>query len=259
MAEKALGAERVTAQAPGECGLDFENVEDSGTENAKQAPLDHALRLAGRGILVFPCRVATKAPLTPNGFKDASTDADTIRAWWREHPDALIGVPTGIKFVVLDLDLQHAEAQEFYASANLPLTRKHTTRSGGRHLLFKPDALVKNTASKIWRHIDTRGLGGYVIWWPATGLEVTHGGVLAAVQYIRQIDGAVDAATRAPVGQRDCVTFWTACRLVELVGRGVLDANTAEALVIQAARTNGLGERDGRLKFRSALRQVRSA
>ena len=67
-----------------------------------------SLKLARRGIPVFPCG-PDKRPLTPNGFKDASTDPDLVHEWWAEHPDALIGVPTGEKFVVVDVDLQHAD------------------------------------------------------------------------------------------------------------------------------------------------------
>jgi hypothetical protein len=108
MGEKDSGAERVTAQAPGGCGSP--QSENSATQIAMQAPVDHALRLATGGIEVFPCK-QDKKPLTERGFKDVSADADAIKTWWRDHPDALIGVPTGIHFVVLDLDLQYPEAQ----------------------------------------------------------------------------------------------------------------------------------------------------
>ena len=83
-------------------------------------PLEKALDLARRGVPVFPCKVADKTPYTTHGFKDASTDPARIRRWWSRWPDALIGVPTGIKFVVVDVDLQHREAQQWYARANLP-------------------------------------------------------------------------------------------------------------------------------------------
>jgi len=61
-----------------------------------KAVIDHALRLAARGVPVFPCK-QDKKPHTARGFKDASTDAEIIRAWWDKHPDALIGVPVGAR------------------------------------------------------------------------------------------------------------------------------------------------------------------
>ena len=70
--------------------------------------VDAALRYAAKGWPVFPCR--GKIPLTPHGFHDASTDAATIEARWRENPDALISVATGRagRVVVLDIDVKHA-------------------------------------------------------------------------------------------------------------------------------------------------------
>src|SRR5262249_7040147 len=119
-----------------------------------------ALKVARHGVPVFPCN-DDKKPLVKlgEGFKYASVDPDVIRDWWERWPDALVSVRTGVKFVVLDIDLtKHVEAAKWYGHANLPITRTHVTRSGGRHLLFQPDGRFRNTTSKICRGVDTKGI-----------------------------------------------------------------------------------------------------
>jgi hypothetical protein len=231
--------------------------------------ITHAQNLAARGHAVFPCRL-DKAPLTPCGFKDASTNADTIARWWTTWPDALIGVPTGDKFVVADCDLQHVEAQYWYAHANIPTTRTHVTRSGGRHLLFQPHPEVRCTAGRIHPHIDTRGLGGFVIWWPACGLEVLHAEVLAPVPAFilrslsrppallpsptsftptaetasRQLEGIVRTVAQASEGERNNLTFWGACRLAEMAALGLLNRTDAFNIAVEAGGRNGLSRHE---------------
>ena len=209
----------------------------------------HAVKLAALSIPVFPCQL-NKKPYTARGFKDASTDPEMIRSWWRQFPDALMGIPTGEKFVVLDLDFQHPEAQQWYHETNLPITRKHVTRSGGRHLLFKPHPDFKNSASKICRGVDTRGLGGYIIWWPACGYEVLHDGALAEVpewlvealapparvvdftEFARtkfpkavgrpsaRLQGVLNAVARAREGERNELLFWGASCIRDMIANG---------------------------------------
>ena len=64
---------------------------------------DAALRYAELGYPVFPCAAGGKVPLTPRGFKDATTDAAQIRAWWEKDPDANIGMPTA-GLLAIDVD-----------------------------------------------------------------------------------------------------------------------------------------------------------
>jgi hypothetical protein len=212
--------------------------------------LEWALHLASKGNPVFPCG-HTKAPLVSGGFKSATTDAARIREWWQRWPYALVGVATGIKFVVIDLDLQHAAANQWYARANLPLTRMHVTRSGGRHLLFKPHEAIGCTTGKLWKHIDTRGLGGYVIWWPSDDLEVMHGNVLAEIPnwIVNRLNepktefrpvheggppasermlGILERVAAAQEGERNSLTYWAACRVREMVELG--EMNSVEGL-----------------------------
>jgi Bifunctional DNA primase/polymerase, N-terminal len=243
-----------------------------------QNPMQEALVLARRGVAVFPCRADNKAPLTPHGFKDASIDPDPITTWWSRWPDALIGVPTGIEFVVLDIDCsRHVEAAEWYGKANLPLTRTHITRSSGRHLLFRPDDRVRNTAGKICLGIDTRGLGGYIIWWPATGLQVLYSDTLAPVPEwiikalepppppppsdtsnipsVASIRGALRVLAGAQKGERNAALFWTSCRMGEATRAGVVTENEALALLISVGRQVGLLDREILLTARSGLRK----
>jgi hypothetical protein len=244
------------------------------TVSALAAALDLANRLA-----LFPCD-NEKRPLTPHGFKDASTDPDQIRKWWKRWPNALIGVPTGDKFCVVDADLQHPEAQAWYGKANLPDTRTHTTRSGGRHLLFRPHDAFRCSAGKIWKHVDTRGAGGYVIWWPAEGLEVLHAGTIAAVpdwiiakvnppsapplssppltpeRAQHKLAGIIRTIASASVGERNHITFWGACRLAEMVAENTISQIEAINLTIEAATRAGLPHQEARKSAASAFKTV---
>jgi hypothetical protein len=241
-----------------------------------------ALKLAERGLPVFPCNTASKAPLIATGFKAATTDTVIITAWWSAWPNALIGVPTGIKFVVLDLDLQHEDARRWYDEnrARLPRTRTHVTRSGGQHLLFAPNDKVTCTTSKLGPHIDTRGRGGYVIWWPAARLEVAHPGELAAVpdwiiealhpprpptvvtarRQVRatardQLSGIIRCIAGAREGERNRITFWGACRLAEMAAENAINRSEAIEIVIEAARRAGLPRDEARRTARSAFQR----
>ena len=229
--------------------------------DARAVALDLAKRLP-----VFPCD-NDKRPFTAHGFKDASTDSDVIRRWWTRWPDALIGVPTGIKFCVVDVDLQHSEAQEWYGQANLPLTRTHVTRSGGRHLLFWPHdefTLQRFQDLEARRYARARRLHHLVA---GEGLEVLHAGTVAEVpDWIiaklnppppppprlahrprcagrHKVDGSFRTVVTAGEGERNHVTFWASCRFAELVDQGMVGRDDAIALVMEAAARAGLPQR----------------
>jgi hypothetical protein len=244
-----------------------------------------AMKLARRGIPVFPCKNLPghdddKKPLTPKGFKDATTDPDVVHEWWAAHPAALIGVPTGVRFVVVDVDLQHEDAQQWLADnrERVPLTRTHRTRSGGLHWLFAPNDKVKCTASKLGPHIDTRGSGGFIVWWPACGLEVLHGGVLAPVpEWIVEalnpkptpiparislhrpstasLRGALRVLAGAREGERNHVLFWTACRMAEAIASGTITETEALGLLTSVGRTIGLSHREIMRTAHSGIRE----
>ena len=109
-------------------------------------------------------------------FACASDKRPLVKAWptaaQRIEPKPswpLVGVPTGITFSVLDIDL---DGLSWLASATLPPTRTHVTRSGGRHLLFRHREGLRTSKGQIAQGVDVRGEGGFVVWWPREGLAV---------------------------------------------------------------------------------------
>jgi len=181
---------------------------------------------------------------------------------------------------VVDLDLEHDDAQQWLADNRdrVPLTRTHRTRSGGMHWLFAPNDKVKCSAGKLGPHIDTRGNGGYVIWWPACGLEVLHGTVFAQVpDWILEllnptpvlivgnvvpfrggptsgsIRGALGVLARAREGERNSALYWTSCRLAEAVQARTLNEGEAFDLLLSVGRQIGLQDREIFRTARSAF------
>ena len=150
-------------------------------------PLEAALQYAAQGWPVFPCRSRNepgkdrdgqpiirkpKSPLTQYGFKEATKTKRIIERWWRDNPDAMIGVPTGAKsgFWVLDIDVpgaEHAEdgrpwlAEMISIYGPLPPTRTVRTATGGAHYYWKHVDGVRNKAA-LAPGVDTRGDGGFV-------------------------------------------------------------------------------------------------
>lgn len=135
--------------------------------------LEAALYYARKNGPVFPCDPTNKRPfLGTRGFKDATMDEATIRAWWAKHPDALIGMPTGAASGVWVLDVDSPELFEAKCPIELPDTRRADTGKG-YHLYFKfdPERPVHNTQrnkNAPWPMprlpgAETRGEGGYVI------------------------------------------------------------------------------------------------
>ncbi len=133
------------------------------------------------GWHVFPCS-DNKAPAIPkneggNGFHDATVDPDQIARMFSHPGAALIGISTGAKsgFDALDVDVKHSAARAWLLAAQerIPATRIYQTRSGGFHVWFQHADGVKNTESVVARGIDSRGEGGYVVFWFGAGHDCT--------------------------------------------------------------------------------------
>ncbi len=254
--------------------------------------VDAALRYAARGWRVFPCRPGSKAPATVNGFKNGTTDAAVIRAWWSAVPSANVAIVTGSPGPdVLDVDVKPAGTgwpalnrvkRAGLLAGALALVR---TRNGGMHLYF---AGSDQTSGRLPRHhLDFKAAGGYVLAPPslvpaddwANGgpggyvlLEERAGtGRLDWAAVVRLLDplspvaprrtwpGGRDVGrlaawlARQQEGNRNEALYWAA---VEAVKAG-LGEHLDE--LVAAATDAGLDEREARRTVASALRRFGGA
>lgn len=152
-----------------------------GVENRPDM-LRAALRYAEGGFPVFPvhsaprgrcscgksdCEHAGKHPRTAHGFKDATTDSDTIKKWWGRWPEANIGMPTGAAtgLLVIDIDPRNGGEESldslFSKHGRFPDTAEQTTGGGGRHFIFQHPGVP--TPKTLALGIDLKGEGGYIV------------------------------------------------------------------------------------------------
>jgi len=240
--------------------------------------LQAALELVRAELAVFPC-ARNKIPTTPHGFHDATKDAATLQELWRRYGGTLVGVRTGetSNVAVLDIDAEHAAARQWFAENRhqLPPTRTHRTRSGGLHLIFAHAEGLRCSTSKIARGVDMKAEGGCAIWWPAAGHPVLHEGPPApwpswllarlkpkappppsrlVIPDDRRLQQLLRRVATAHEGERNDITYWASCRFCEMVATGLISANDAMALIVDAGMAAGLPRSEAIAAARSGLR-----
>lgn len=143
--------------------------------------LKAALAYARRGWHVFPChwpidgdcscknstcQNPAKHPLTPAGFKDAVTDEEIIRAWWKKWPQANVAIATGAVSGIVVVDVDSREAAENFKARVPEIDLKSIPRVAtgrGWHLYFRHPGGVIPCRSGVLPGIDVRGDGGYCL------------------------------------------------------------------------------------------------
>jgi hypothetical protein len=135
--------------------------------------LKAALKYADKGWAVFPVS-KDKNPLVKNGFKDATTDKETIKKWFSYYTGANIGIATGQVsggLIVIDVDIDENEGKfgdeslEAWLDENdcyFPDTLTATTGRGGKHYYFHSSVPFGCKVGAI-ENVDIRGDGGYVV------------------------------------------------------------------------------------------------
>jgi hypothetical protein len=154
--------------------------------------LDDAIALAKLGLEVFPlygavaaddgytclcgklsCGAKAKHPIRKGGFKGASRDHAIVRNFFDGEQHLNIGVATGGKIIVLDIDADEGrENLKRLEADHGPLPDTWTVNTGrGAHYYFAPPSGVSiaNSAGQVLAGLDIRGHGGYVV-----GVGSTH-------------------------------------------------------------------------------------
>ncbi|QKE73461.1 hypothetical protein HPK19_11885 [Arthrobacter citreus] len=115
-----------------------------------------------------------KVPIVEGGYKSATTEPYIIENWWRNNPNANIGIPTGkvTGFFAVDIDPRNdghlTQIALFEQYGAFPHTVEAITGGGGIHYLFKyPNKQISGKNNKF-QGIDIKADGGYIVVSPST-------------------------------------------------------------------------------------------
>ena len=146
----------------------------------KDSKLEHLIDYVKMGWKILPvygaeidlclcgnpdCGHPGKHPMTPNGFKNASTEIEQIQKWHNEYPRANWAVATGAESDVVVLDVDPDKDGEKTIN-NFPIhdTPCSKTGGGGIHYYFSyPGHKIDTTVERIGKGVDVRADGGYAI------------------------------------------------------------------------------------------------
>ncbi|MCW6116203.1 bifunctional DNA primase/polymerase [Lactiplantibacillus plantarum] len=126
--------------------------------------LTRALQLARDGVAVYPLASNSKVPLKgTQGYKDATTDVETIKGWFEHVPRANLGIRLDqVKLLVVDID-RHGDIDGVQTLKRLNEHGKtlpsdtyiEQTPNDGLHYFFKlPDKLDMKRRTGLYPGID---------------------------------------------------------------------------------------------------------
>jgi hypothetical protein len=123
--------------------------------------LDWALWYKERGLSIIP--VSGKVPLIKwKEYQERCASEEEINQWWKEWPEADIGMVTGRISNWFVLDVDGPEGEKSIQNYSFPVTPRVKTKRGLQIYFRFPGTLeAKTTLAGILPGIDTRGEGGY--------------------------------------------------------------------------------------------------
>jgi hypothetical protein len=263
-------------------------------EAAAAAMLAAALGYAARGWPVLPVAPGRKRPILTAWQRLATADPATLARWWRDTPDAQIGLLCGRAFDVLDIEAPALAALAAWMQSGghvLPECPRVRSGRGGLHAYLAPSG---GPVRELWlgdlRLGELRGIGGQVLAPPSeTSREPSGGGpyrwirppddapLPPAPPWLAQLIKPVPVIPARPA--RIVVTASGAVRLLELLAGDVagapegtrnrtlfskackalesgIPAEAAESILYRTAVAAGLDRREVQRTLRSAHDRV---
>jgi hypothetical protein len=117
------------------------------------------------------CHSPGKHPRTVNGLIDASIDQLQIDLWFRQWPNANIGVRTGPESGILAIDIDGKDGELSIESRFLPPCFEAMTGGGGRHLVYAHPGSRLKSGTGILPSVDSRADGGYIVVEPSNHIS----------------------------------------------------------------------------------------
>jgi RecA-family ATPase len=230
---------------------------------------------------IFPCG-ADKIPLIRNWQTEATDDPEVHRMWANLHREKFVywGVPTGIAndIFVLDVDVKKENGHEELKKYPMPKTLTQRTPSGGMHYIFKypQDGKKYGNRVKFLPGLDTRGDGGYIIWyggddtppgetptWLREKASPSHNQISQAASQstikvapeiaAEVVQKSLDNIREAPEGESNNVLNVESFKLGQLVASQSITRDYAEQALFRAAKDRGKPDYEAKATITSGL------
>jgi hypothetical protein len=185
-----------------------------------------------------------------------------VYEWWDRWPTAGAAVLTGLsRLLVVDVDPRHGghhALARLVADRPLPPTRVVRSRSGGGHLYYRTDRLVRSSTGLLGAGLDVKSARALITCPPTPGYSLLERRPIASAPgwliarcrpvgrrirpslgtapldspaAVAAVDRALAAIREAPRGERHATTYREACRVF-----AVTDSDQVEAALVAAAR-----------------------
>jgi len=130
--------------------------------------LSYAKKYANLGWTVIPLEPEEKKPLVKwEKYQKIQASAEQIEQWWKQHPNANIGIVTGSVSGIIVIDIDSSAGQENYIAKFNQLHNTISQATGKPNAIqqfFKhPGDQKYHNMTKMLPDVDVRADGGYVV------------------------------------------------------------------------------------------------